>query len=97
MYNLTNALTMSNSHQEKFLTKILIGIGSIMASVFVVFFVIFERPKTEDWYYWGLLSSGLMAAGVVLCGSAFVHKMKSDMIKRQRSNKDQNRPTSSSN
>lgn len=82
---------MSNSHQERFLTKILIGIACIMGSVFTVFFVFFERPKSDDWYYWGLLSSALMAAGVIFCGSAFVHKMKSDLIRRQRSNKEQNR------
>jgi cytochrome bd-type quinol oxidase subunit 1 len=88
---------MSNSHQERFLTKLLIGIGCIMASIFVIMFVCFERTKYDEWYYWGLLSSVLMVAGVVLCGSAFVHKMKSDLIKRQRSNKEQNRSSASGN
>jgi uncharacterized membrane protein HdeD (DUF308 family) len=75
---------MSNTHQEKFITKLLIGIAFITAGIFIILFAAFEKTQKQDWYFWGILSALAFNAGVVMVGSAYVHKMKSDLIKRQR-------------
>ena len=78
---------MSNSHQEKFVTKLLIGVSFILGSVFLLFYTIFDRSekaiKEEDWYWWAFGFAGLLTTGVILICSGFVHKVKSDLIRRQ--------------
>jgi preprotein translocase subunit YajC len=78
---------MSNSHQEKFITKLLIGVTIILVSVFLLFYTIYERPekaaKEEDWYWWAFGFAALLTTGVILICSAYVHKVKSDLIRRQ--------------
>jgi uncharacterized membrane protein HdeD (DUF308 family) len=80
---------MSNGHQEKYISKLLFGFSLIIGSVFVIVFAAFERTRQDDWYFWGLVASVLMCFGLYLLLSAFVHKMKSDLIKRQRSREQQ--------
>ena len=73
------------SHTDKFLTKLLFGFAAVIASVFIIVYACFERVKYDDWYGWGLVASVLLCSGLYLLLSAFVHKMKSDFSKRQRS------------
>lgn len=75
---------MSNNHQEKYITKLLVGFSFIIGAIFVIVFAAFERARKDDWYFWGLVASILMCAGLYLLLSSFVHKMKSDLIKKQR-------------
>ena len=78
---------MSNSHQEKFITKLLIGVTFILVSVFLLFYTIYERSeksiKEDDWYWWAFGFASLLATGIILICSAYVHKVKSDLIRRQ--------------
>lgn len=75
------------SHQDKFITKLLIGITLILVSVFLLFFTIYERSeksiKEEDWYWWAFAFAALLTTGIVLICNAYVHKTKSDFIRRQ--------------
>ena len=73
------------SHTDKFLTKLLFGFAAVIASVFIIVYACFERVKYDDWYGWGLVASVLLCSGLYLLLSAFVHKMKADFSKRQRS------------
>ena len=73
------------SHTDKFLTKLLFGFAAVIASIFIIVYACFERVKYDDWYGWGLVASVLLCSGLYLLLSAFVHKMKSDFSKRQRS------------
>ena len=75
---------MSNNHQEKFITKMLIGFALITAGILLIVFIAFDRLKTEDWYFWGIVASIVINTGLYLLVSAFVHKVKSDLIKRQK-------------
>jgi len=79
---------MSNTHQDKYLTKLLIGIALITTSIVVLFYTIYERSekvqKEEDWYLWALAFAVLLIAGVISICQAFVHKIKSDLIRRQK-------------
>lgn len=73
------------SHADKFLTKLLLGFTAVIASIFVIVYACFERVKYDDWYGWGLVASALMCIGLYLLLSAFVHKIKADFLKRQKS------------
>jgi uncharacterized membrane protein HdeD (DUF308 family) len=73
------------SHADKFLTKLLLGFAAVIASIFVIIYACFERVKHDDWYGWGLVASALMCIGLYLLLSAFVHKIKADFLKRQKS------------
>lgn len=79
---------MSSSHQDKFITKLLIGIGLITASIFVILYACFNRTDNQDWYFWGIVASVGMTVGLLLMGSAFVHKVKADLIRRQKQQRD---------
>lgn len=78
-----------SSHSDKFLTKLLFGFAAIIASIFLIVFACFERTKLDEWYGWGLVASTLFCVGIYLCLSAFVHKMKADFTRRQRSKEQQ--------
>ena len=79
-----NIPQMSNSHHEKYITKLLVGIACVTAGIFVILYAALEKEQKHDWYFWGILASIGVNAGVIMMGSAFVHKMKSDLIRRQR-------------
>ena len=75
---------MSSDHGEKFITKLLVGFGLVTAAIFLIYFIIFNKLMKNDWYYWGIATAILLNAGLYMLVSAAVHKMKSDMIRRQK-------------
>ena len=77
------------SHSDKYLTKLLFGFAAVIACVFVIIFACFERTKEDEWYGWGLVASTLLCTGLYLLLSAFVHKVKSDFSRRQKSKEQQ--------
>ncbi len=74
---------MSNSHSDKFLTKLLFGFSSVIVGIFFIFYACFERVEHDDWYPWAIVASVFICAGLYLLLSAFVHKVKSDFIRKQ--------------
>lgn len=75
---------MSNSsHKERYFTKLLIGFASLIGSVLVIFYSVFEIKKDSDWYFWAIFSAFLLCSGIYFCLSAFIHKVKSEFSKRQ--------------
>lgn len=73
------------NHEDQFISKLLFGFGSIIASVMLTLFVCFERMKRDDeWYWWGMGIAALLCLGVYLVASALIHKMKSDLIRKQK-------------
>ncbi len=80
---------MSNTHQEKFITKLLSGFAFVTGGIFVILYAAFERTHDEDWYFWGIISSILINAGLYFLLNAFIHKVKSDFIKRQKQREQQ--------
>ncbi|MFN8289663.1 MAG: hypothetical protein U0U70_05380 [Chitinophagaceae bacterium] len=72
------------SHEDKFISKLLFGFGAVIAGVMSIMYACFERTKQDDWYFWGIVASLLLCVGVYLMGSAFTHKVKSDLIRKQK-------------
>jgi hypothetical protein len=75
---------MSNTHKEKFLSKLLIGVGAITIGILGILYASFERAKTDDWYSWGIVASFMINLGLYFLLQAFVHKVKADMIRKQK-------------
>lgn len=74
---------MSDSHSEKYFSKLLIGFASIISSVGVIFYAIFESgAKKGDWYFWAIVAAFLLCSGIYFSLTAFVHKIKSDLSRR---------------
>ncbi|MBL7730274.1 MAG: hypothetical protein JNM88_03785 [Chitinophagaceae bacterium] len=74
---------MSDSHADRYITKLLIGLGSLVTFVFVLYFSIVEgRAQQGDWYYWAIVAAFLLCGGVFFCVSAIAHKIKSDFSRR---------------
>ena len=71
-------------HEDKYITKLLLGFSAIIAGVLIICYACFERTKYDDWYFWGILSALLICFGVYFLLGAFVHKIKSDLIRRQK-------------
>jgi Microsomal signal peptidase 25 kDa subunit (SPC25) len=81
---------MSDSHSEKYFAKLLIGFGSIIASIGVIFFAVFESGAEKgDWYFWAIVAAFLLCSGIYFALTAFVHKVKSDFSKRSKQRENQ--------
>jgi uncharacterized membrane protein len=73
-----------SSHSDRYLTKLLFGFACVIIAVFTIVFACFERVKKDDWYGWGLVASLFLCVGLYLLMEAFVHKVKADLIRRQK-------------
>lgn len=81
----------NNSHSERYFTKLLIAFASIIASVLIIFYCIFEvKGENKDWYYWAIVAAFLMCSALYFGLSAFVHKIKSEFSRRQKQREQQN-------
>jgi hypothetical protein len=77
------------SHEEKYISKLLAGFGAVIAAVMAILYACFERTRQDDWYFWGVVASILFCLGFYFMLNAFVHKVKADMIRKQRSRQEQ--------
>lgn len=87
---------MKASHSESYFVKLLLGFSSILGSILIIFFAIFEINKDSDWYFWAIFSAFLMCAGIYFCLQAFVHKVKSEFTRRQKQREQQKSLTAES-
>jgi uncharacterized membrane protein HdeD (DUF308 family) len=81
---------MTNRHRQKFISRMLIGFGFITMGILAIFYTSFIRSKPEEWYLWAFASIVLINGGLLFLGNAVIHKVKSDLIRKQRQ-KDQNK------
>ncbi len=72
------------SHHQKYISKLLLGIALITTGIFVVVYLFANTSLHEDWLLWGLGIAIMINAGLILLGNAFIHKMKSDLIRKQK-------------
>jgi len=77
-------LTMSNKHYQKWLLQMPVGFLLVGAGVIVIMYSANKRAS-DEWLIWGLISATIMTAGLGILGNAYIHKVKSDLIKKQRS------------
>ena len=79
------------SHYDRYFAKLLIGFASVIASILLIFYAMFEISKRQDkdWYFWAIVAAFLMCTGIYFSLSAFVHKIKSDFSRRQKQREQQ--------
>ncbi len=76
---------MPNSHSDKYVTNLLLGFSFVITSIFLLLFPVFEKEQKDDWYIWAIVASLILCFGLYLLVCAAVHKVKADLIKKQRS------------
>ena len=74
---------MSNSHYERWIVKAPVGILFIAGGIFFMYYSITQLAK-ERWVMYGLISAAAVGIGSFMLASAFINKMKSDLIKKQK-------------
>lgn len=74
---------MGNHHYEKWIFKTPLGLILILGGVFMMYYSITHFGKVR-WVIYGLSCAASISIGVYLLSSAAVHKIKSDMIKKQK-------------
>jgi FtsH-binding integral membrane protein len=79
----------SQSHRERYFTKLLIAFASIISSVLIIFYCIFEKAKDSGWYFWAVVTAFLLCSGIFFGLQAFIHKMKSDLNQRYKQREQQ--------
>ena len=80
---------MRSSHKESYFVKLLLGFSSIIGSIILIFYAIFELSKDSDWYFWAIVAAFLMCGGIYFSLQAFVHKIKSEFSRRQKQREQQ--------
>ena len=78
---------MSNKHHQKFINKLLMGFILITGGILLIAYISFIKSHHDDWFIWAAGSVVLITAGLYFRGVAFTHKIKSDLIRKQRSKK----------
>ena len=79
-----NYTAMSNSHGRKYIFNLFAGLVLITAGLGLLGYASFNQPKAE-WLYWTLASIIITVAGLLLLSNGIVHKVKADLIRRQKS------------
>jgi uncharacterized membrane protein HdeD (DUF308 family) len=74
---------MANKHFKRWLLKMPLGLLLIAAGLAAMIYSVYKRPR-EEWMIWGGSSIVAFIIGLLFLGSAYIHKVKSDLIKRGR-------------
>lgn len=43
-----------------------------------------NKRASDEWLIWGVISASVITSGLGILGNAFIHKVKSDLMKKQR-------------
>lgn len=62
----------------------LLGIFLVTAGIFMSIYTCINPVMQNEWYIWALLVSLLINTGLLLLFKAFVHKVKADLIRKQK-------------
>jgi uncharacterized membrane protein HdeD (DUF308 family) len=81
---------MASNHRKKFITNLIIGFVLITGGLFVIAYTASLKKQAEEWYLVAFGIIILINGGLLFLGSALVHKVKADLIRRQRQ-KDQSK------
>lgn len=75
---------MSNKHEKKFLINMMIGFILTTSGISSIIYSAFTDEHKMDWIFWAAISAVAINAGLLFLGSALIHKVKADLIRRQR-------------
>ena len=75
---------MQNNHQGKYVRKLFVGVIFVTAGIFGLVYFLKTTETTSPWYIWSGGMATLIKAGLILICNAFVHKIKADLIRKQK-------------
>ncbi len=73
---------MPNKHQSKFWINLISGLALISLGTLSILYGSFAKEHHTDWLFFGLVALVSINGGLLLFGSAIVHKVKADLINR---------------
>jgi hypothetical protein len=74
---------MSNTHYKKWWLYMPIGFLFVSAGILAIVYSLDKLPN-NDWTVWATVSILAINLGLGFLGSALIHKIKSDLIRRER-------------
>jgi uncharacterized membrane protein HdeD (DUF308 family) len=74
---------MPNKHYKRWLLQMPVGFLLVGAGVLVIMYAANKRAS-DEWLIWGIISVTVLNAGLGILGNAYIHKVKSDLIRKQR-------------
>jgi uncharacterized membrane protein HdeD (DUF308 family) len=72
---------MANKHYRRWLLKMPLGFLFISAGIIIIMYFIHIQAD-EEWVMWTAASIVAFVIGLLFLGSAYAHKIKSDLIKK---------------
>jgi uncharacterized membrane protein YfcA len=75
---------MTNKHEKKFIINMLIGFILTTSGISAIIYSAFTDEHEMDWIFWAAISAVAINAGLLFLGSALIHKVKADLIRRQK-------------
>jgi hypothetical protein len=74
---------MPNKHYQKWFFQMPMGFLLINAGIFVIMYSANKRAS-DEWLLWGIVSAAIITSGLGVLGNAYIHKVKSDLIRKQK-------------
>jgi high-affinity Fe2+/Pb2+ permease len=70
----------------------LVGLGLVTGGILVMIYISFldSKQRQQEWFIWASAVILLINGGLLFLGSSVVHKVKSDLIRKQKQ-KDQHK------
>ena len=74
---------MYNKHYRKWVIQMPIGFLLTGAGILLIMYTA-NKHAQEEWLLWGIVSLTIINSGLALLGNAYTHKVKSDLMRKQR-------------
>jgi hypothetical protein len=71
-------------HRSKYELQLILGFLLLFAFTALLFFSIFEVQRIGTWYFMAAVGGGLLCGAAYFISSATVHKVKSDLSRKNR-------------
>lgn len=81
---------MRNTHGTKFLLLAAIGLLFMSAGILAIVYGCLGDHQQKDWTFWGIISCIAINTGILFIISATVHKVKAELLKKQKSSRRRN-------
>jgi Kef-type K+ transport system membrane component KefB len=84
---------MASKHEDKWIIKAIVGFSMAAWTIVAIVYICINEASRDNWFLWSLIPAAFFLISLVLLGSAFVHKVKSDLTKRKKSRSNGSSPS----
>jgi hypothetical protein len=74
---------MPNKHYQKWFLQMPMGFILIDLGILLIMYSANKRAS-DEWLLWGIVSAAIITSGLGVLGNAYVHKVKSDLMRKQK-------------